>query len=714
MTAQDNRPRRVGLVGAGFISDRHGAGLAMVPNAELVAVCDLSRRRAEALAAAFGADEVYTSLEEMLAKAQLDVAHVLTPPDLHAEPIRQCLVAGVHVLTEKPMATSLEDAEALTALAAERRLALGVGHNFLYMPGYQRMRRDVRSGALGKIDRIEIIWAKELGFPVAGPFDVWMLRDPGNVAWEIGPHPLSFVFDLLGEPEAAEIEVGEPMTLPTGTTFFRRYNLRLRRGSTQCDVYINLVVGGFEEHEVRVRGTMGRARVDMERNTYVREQHDALSIDLDHLRLGARSAADIARQAVSTFGGYALNKTKLAKVGKNPYDTSIGEAVKAFYQELGGSLDDRLAPERATEILRLAEKVAQRARERAGAQPEVQRAPTRPRKAAKTLVFGGTGFIGKELVRQLVARGETVRVLGRSAVPGLWGPVDEAQLDLVRGSMSSDEDLRAAFEGIEEVYHLARAPADTWEEWEQMDIEPTRKIAELCVEKGVRRLVYTSTVHCYFTGDPDEVITRDTPLDPKMGQRNYFSRAKAKCEAMLLEMHRERGLNVVITRPGVVVGSGGSPFVWGIGYWSFDRVCQFWGQGTNTVPLVLVEDVARGLIQAMKTAGVEGQSFNFIGDVVLSGREYIEELERYTGLKIDARPTPIATFFAGDFFKWLVKMAVRHPSRVRVPSYRDWLSNAHLAKYDCTESKTILGWKPEPSRRKVIERGIHVPADEFL
>ena len=280
--------------------------------------------------------------------------------------------------------------------------------------------------------------------------------------------------------------------------------------------------------------------------------------------------------------------------------------------------------------------------------------------------------------------------------------------------MSSEEDLRAAMSGVKHVYHLARAPANSWDEWERMDIQPTKRIAELCLELGIQRLVYTSTVHCYFTGNPDEVITRDTPLDPKMGQRNYYSRAKAKCEAMLLQMKRDRNLPVVITRPGVVVGQGGSPFHWGIGYWSYDRVCQFWGLGLNTVPVVLVEDVAAGLILAMETPEVEGQSFNFIGDIVLTGREYVAELEKYAGLSIDARPTPISQFFAGDFAKWLVKMAVRHPSRVRIPSYRDWLSNAHLAKYDCTESKQILGWKPETDRSKVIERGIHVPVDEFV
>ncbi|MEL6189795.1 MAG: NAD-dependent epimerase/dehydratase family protein, partial [Myxococcota bacterium] len=407
--------------------------------------------------------------------------------------------------------------------------SLGVSHNFLYMPGYQRMRDDVRSGVLGRIDRIEVIWAKELGFPMFGPYDVWMLRDPGNITYEIGPHPFSFVYDLLGTPEEEEIEVSDPMTLPTGVTFYKRWNLRFRRGGTQCDVYLNFVVGGYEEHEVRVRGTMGRGRVDMERNTYVLEQHDALSIDIDNLVLGTRNAVDIARQAVATFGNYALNKTKLANVGKNPYDTSIAEAIQGFYTQLGGPLDDRLSPRRAVEVMHMSDRAARAARGRAGVQPTPRLPARRPTKDATTLVFGGTGFIGKELVRQLVAKGETVRVLGRSSVPGLWGPLDESKIDIVKGSVTNDEDLRAAFDGVKKVYHLARAPADTWEEWEKLDIEPTRKIAELCLNHGVDRLVYTSTVHCYYTGNPDEVITRDTPLDPKMGQRVFYSRAKAKC-----------------------------------------------------------------------------------------------------------------------------------------------------------------------------------------
>jgi len=71
-------------------------------------------------------------------------------------------------------------------------------------------------------------------------------------------------------------------------------------------------------------------------------------------------------------------------------------------------------------------------------------------------------------------------------------------------------------------------------------------------------------------------------------------------------MHREHGLPLVIVRPGIVIGRGGSPFHWGVGMWWNDAVCQIWGAGTNKLALVLVEDVAAGLIAAMETPGLTG------------------------------------------------------------------------------------------------------------
>ena len=119
----------------------------------------------------------------------------------------------------------------------------------------------------------------------------------------------------------------------------------------------------------------------------------------------------------------------------------------------------------------------------------------------------------------------------------------------------------------------------------------------------MKRLIYTSTIDSYYAGARAGTITEDTPLDPRIERRNLYARAKAASERHLLKMHRERGLPVVIVRPGIVIGRGRQPHA--LGY--RDVVARIGlpdlGSGRNPLPLVLVEDVARGLIAASEVPG---------------------------------------------------------------------------------------------------------------
>ncbi len=143
-----------------------------------------------------------------------------------------------------------------------------------------------------------------------------------------------------------------------------------------------------------------------------------------------------------------------------------------------------------------------------------------------------------------------------------------------------------------------------------------------------------------------------------------------------MELHRKQGLPVAIFRPGIVIGRGGSPLHWGIGMWSFDAVCQLWGQGRSPLPLVLVEDVASALVAALNAPGIEGESFNLVAKSQLTARDYLTALEVCTGVEFQKIPTPLWKFYLIDVVKWLVKRAIRHPDRRR-PSYRDWESRTH-------------------------------------
>ena len=224
---------------------------------------------------------------------------------------------------------------------------------------------------------------------------------------------------------------------------------------------------------------------------------------------------------------------------------------------------------------------------------------------ADILLLGATGFIGQELARQLLAAGHRIRLLVRN--PGrLPDELRDPGVEVIAGDLTRTADLERAIDGSRFVYHLARANVKTWEEYVQQDIEVTRQVAETCLSRGIKRLIYTGTIDSYYAGNKAGTITEATPLDPHHRLANLYARAKAASEEILLTLHRERGLPVVIFRPGIVIGRGGSPFHWGVGMWSWNAVCQVWGRGRNPLPLVLAEDVARALIAALIDTGDRG------------------------------------------------------------------------------------------------------------
>ena len=195
------RRLRVGFAGTGYIAEWHAKALASVAGADLVAVCDRAAPRAEAFARRFGVGSFHSSLEAMLSSESLDVVHVLLPPDVHFEAARTALTAGVNLLLEKPMAVRADDCDALVRAAASRGVTVGVSHNFLFAEPYERLRADVRAGRLGRLDHVEITWNRELPQATQGPFDLWMLREPGNMMLEIGFHSVAHLLDLVGAPD---------------------------------------------------------------------------------------------------------------------------------------------------------------------------------------------------------------------------------------------------------------------------------------------------------------------------------------------------------------------------------------------------------------------------------------------------------------------------------------------------------------------------------
>ena len=707
-------PIRAALVGTGYIAEFHARAIREAKGVELAATCDANLGRAKAFAGAWGIPLAFDSLSKMLQETHVDCVHILTPPDLHFSLAKTALEAGVHVFLEKPMCTSTAEADELVALAAERGLQLGVSHNFLFSAAFERLREAVHSKQLGPIDHITFNHFHELGQIRFGPFDNWMLRNPGNVMLETGPHLVSALLDLAGAPEALSVTADRKVTLPNGAGIYRRWRMRTTVGRTAIDLNINFAPG-FPQRTIYVRGLFGSALLDFDADTCVIDQRTPLDVDFDRFKRSRAIARQLRTQALAVLGRYGLGKLKLVRRG-NPYQNSIQDSTAAFYAAIrnGKPLDARIAGRTGRDVIEHCVRMIEASAIDTSAAVASRPAADRPALATPptVLVLGGAGFIGKELIRHLLASGYGVRAMVRGSAL----PLDEfssGRLEVVRGDISNRADLERAMAGIAFVYHLAHAQCKSWDEYLAGDVEPTRLVGEVCLAANVKRLIYTGTIDSYYAGARAGTITETTPLDPDITRRNYYARAKAMAEGILTDMSRDRQLPLVILRPGIVIGRGGGPFHWGVGRFS-ENVCEVWGDGRNKLPFVLVSDVAAALVQAIEVPGIEGKSYNLIDAPLLTAREYLQDLQQRGDLKLSVIYQPIWKFYLADLAKWAVKVLVKHPDRIRLPSYADWESRTQKAYFDCTRTRTDLGWKPASDRQRMVDEGIGVALEPWL
>ncbi len=705
----------VGLLGAGYISDSHLRALRKIPGIQVKAICDLNRSLAEQFAKDNGITNFYSDLGEMLTQEALDVVHILTPPHIHYANGIQVIQAGVNAFFEKPLCHTVEYCKSLQKLAQEKGVKIGVSHNFLFTPPYEKLLADVRTGGLGRIDQIDIVWNKALGLLQGGPYGVWMLQSPENILFEVAPHACMYVVNLLGGlPDSLTVDVHDRIDLPQGLTFYRCWEIRGWKGNTSIRIRLSFI-DGYPEHYIHVRGTNAVAHVDQEHDIYQRFEHTPQMLDIDRYLNVLTSSRDTFLQANGTLFNFVASKLKLGGQG-GPFPRSILRSITQFYRGLDGEIDDRIHPKNAQLGIELAEWIARlippviSPTVSPASQPST--ATASPAVLPSVLVIGGTGFIGKVLIQKLCEQGYGVRVLTRDPRKS----ADEFRnlnVDIIKGSLTDSESVRQALDRIDYVYHLARGSGKTWSSYLESDVEPTQQLADLCLEKSVKRLIYTSSIAIYNAGDRRSTITEKTKPDAGMARIAPYTRSKVENETRLMSLYQQKGLPVVIFRPGIVLGSGGSPYHWGIAGWPYNSVCQLWGDGNNPLPIVLVSDVVDALVRSIEVPGIEGESFNLAAKPCITANQYLDEFERSAHIKIRRVPISAPKFYVEALLKWSIKAAGSDP-HAAFPSYADAKGRSLASFFDCSKAETILGWSAISDRDVLIKEGIYRPVAHFF
>jgi len=702
------RRSKVGLLGAGYIIDVHAKSLIYQGDKELVAVCDLSANRAQEAASRFNIPHVFASLDEML-KLDLDVVHVLLPPNLHVGVAEKIIKSGCHVFLEKPMGANEKECQLLADLAMNNDVKVGVNHNFTFLPSYQKMRDDVANGVIGKLDHISLNWMFPLPQIQFGPFNIWMLQKPEHLIFELGPHLIAFLVDLVGVPNILNVEVSLPVDLPGGNRVYRRWHVYGNCGDVTFDLNLS-VIPGYTDRRISIRGHAATATCLFDRDIYYRDEPRGAGILFDNFITIKNIAKQVAFNGLSNLFK-AVKGTLQKSPNANPFAESVNNSISCFYQSLDTEQDSRMSADFGVNVVAVCERIASQARFELGDNSSLCEV-VEPLKTPTVLVLGGTGFIGRYLIKELVEKGMGVRVVTRG-VGAANIALNGLAVELVQGDMASAEFMDEALKGIDVVYHLAKTDGDNWSDYYKNDVLVTKNIAERALAKGVSRFIYTGTIDSYYSASANEVITGDTPLDPKISSRNHYARSKAACETLLMELYRKKGLPVVIFRPGIVIGKGCPPAHWGVGMFQSETRMQFWGDGSNKLPFVLVEDVAKALALGHDAPNIEGEVFLLTDEPLLSAQEYVEIVSKEVGTKIRCERTPALKFYLIDVVKETAKYLIRHSNK-RVPSYRDWASRSHRSRYDNLKTKEVLGWEPASSRDALIEKGIFSAVHDYF
>ena len=688
----------IGIIGAGYISEYHAKAIKLIGKGSVTAICDVSEARGETFAKQWSVPSVYQSVDDMLEREHLDVVHVLTPPDFHFEVAKKSIQAGIAVLLEKPMCANSDECLRLVAMAEKQGIPLGVGHNFLFSDIYEKLRNDLHSGVLGPLTHLSLTWNRPLGFQDNGPFDIWMLREPGNILLEIGSHLLSEALDLTGGLENLRMEAGCPKELPGGRMFYTHWQGRAEAQGVSVNLNFSFE-NALSEYYIHCRGLLGSATVDFEKNTYCLDRNTRYGLDFDRFFRTRQTAKDLKRNAGKTLKNYIFSKF-IPSLPGNDYLESITRCITAVYDGINSEkpIDSRASGQYGAEVIRICEELGNKAdHPQASITERLSKSGLNAEKPTKgsVLVFGGTGFIGRHLAEELLNNGYFVRVYTRQKSGGLLE--EHANLEVFAGSLFDEQRMASAFDGIDYVCHLSRTTnAKTWEEYVSQDVRVTESIAELCLRYSVKRLIYTGTIDSFYSGNSRKVITETTPLDRKLRKRNLYARCKAEGESILTKLYKEKGLPVTIVRPGIVIGDENTPAHWGVGMWNGLGVCQVWGRDDgHKLPFVHVKDTARGIVKALEADDAIGKVFHLIDKPKMSASKYLDNADNRFGMQIQRRYTPIISFYTIDLFKWLIKCLVRHPGRKIVPSFRDWKSRTHCSRYDSSWTYSALGWEPE-------------------
>jgi predicted dehydrogenase/nucleoside-diphosphate-sugar epimerase len=626
---------RVALIGCGAIAKSlHLPVLAGHERIQLAALVDRDVTRAGELARAYGIGVVIADAGALPAGG-IDAAIVATPAFHHAPCTIDLLQRGIHVLVEKPMATSYADAEAMVRMAREKGLVLAVGFFRRLFPSIGLMKSMLDSGWLGAPRRFVVEGGGMYNWAAATLGNMKKSMAGGGVLIDFGSHMIDLLFALFDEP--AEV-LDYRDNACGGVESDCSIRLRVQHGGEPVEGTVELA---------RTRQVGNRISVECERG----------SMEFDVLERHRIRVTPHGPDLIDPLSGaprpYRLEAGWIGEDKDESWYETFRKQVDDWVEAIRVAQPPKLSGQSALVTSRVIEECYRRSggidepwvSDGAVAGPSVFASMENPPR--RVLLTGASGFIGCRVAELLRLR-EKCDVRAVVNNPGNASRLARLDVEMVQANLDADSDPSKLVEGCDAVIHCAIGTEyGDRRKLFSVTVGGTRRLAEAALKAGVQRFVHLSTISVYgddaaMTGTLDEA----TPARPMRG--SDYGESKLQAEQIVSKL-AEQGLPAVIFRPARVFGAFARTFITR----PIQAIAQqrFRWLGSPDVPcdMVYVDNVAEAILRgvAAPAAQVAGEVFAISDGLGTTWREFYRHFADALDLDLDAAPMITPTPSAG-------------------------------------------------------------------
>ena len=535
---------KTALIGCGAIAEQlHLPILAGHPDIDLVAIVDPNLERARYFAKAYNVPYVFQDVSEV-DFSQIDAAVIATPPFHHAPCAIELIEKGLHVLVEKPLALSYEDANKVVSLAEKNNIKIAVPLYRRLFPSFRLLVSLVKRNFFGPPHAFSVKGGGFYNWPAASLGNMKKELAGGGVLMDLGPHFLDFLFQLFGEP-AELLE-------------YRHDAL----GGIEADCILKLK---FYHQGQPIEGRVELART--------RKLKGGVRIHCERAILEFKPSE---RFKVFVYPKESSNL-------EDPWDSSPKSLVyqtlwreiseeESWYATFARVYDDWLdaikkdrepvlSGKSTLPIIRLIEECYSKAKpiKQSWVKPPKRdsRQTIHFKRKPKVLITGATGFIGCRVAEILRLReGWDVRAVVRN--PGKAARLARLDVEMVSFDLEQSRGFEELVEGCDAVIHCAVGTAyGEPKKIYRVTVEGTRRLARAALKKGVQRFIHVSSMAVYGS-KVKGLIDESFPVRPDRG--STYGKTKAQAERVV-KYYVKKGLPAIIFRPARVFGPFGFTFV---------------------------------------------------------------------------------------------------------------------------------------------------------